>query len=108
MNKLITKHPDNMERNVDLEISNELAELELDKACGAWIRSRFQYANDSDKPIKYLYDLERKKRKTKTLHFLTLANGRNTDSEEEINDITKAFYTDLCKNKICHDIIKKN
>jgi hypothetical protein len=65
------------------------------KARGAWVRSRFQYVNDSDKPTKYFFDLERKRGKQKQLSHITLPDGSIVDSEEEINDITKAFYTDL-------------
>jgi len=59
------------------------------------------------------FDLERKRGKQKQLSHLTLPDGSITDSEEEINDITKAFYTDLyspdpvddeCQNKILENL----
>ena len=96
-----------------LDKQHELAELECVKACGAWVRSRFQYVNDSDKPTKYFFDLERKRGKQKQLSHLTLPDGIITDSEKEINNITKAFYTDLyspdavddeCQNKILENL----
>jgi hypothetical protein len=96
-----------------LDKQHELAELERVKARGAWVRSRFQYVNDSDKPTKYFFDLERKRRKQKQLSHLTLPDGSITDSEKEINNITKAFNTHLyspdavddeCQNKILENL----
>ena len=67
----------------------------------------------SDKPTKYFFDLERKGGKQKQLSHLTLLDGSITDSEKEINDISKAFYTDLyspdpiddeCQNKILENL----
>lgn len=100
-------------RRLLLDKQHELAELERVKARGAWVRSRFQNANDSDKPTKYFFDLERKGGKQKQLSHLTLLDGSITDSEKEINDISKAFYTDLyipdpvddeCQNKILENL----
>jgi hypothetical protein len=96
-----------------LDKQNVLAELECAKARVAWVRSRFQYVNDFNKPTKYLFDLERKRGKQKQLSHLTLPDGSITDSEKDINDITKAFHIDLyslvpvddeCQNKILENL----
>jgi hypothetical protein len=60
-----------------------------------------------------LFDLERKRGKQKQLSHLTLPDGSITDSEKDINDITKAFHIDLyslvpvddeCQNKILENL----
>ena len=58
---------------------HQLSELERVQARGAWVRSRFQYINDSDKPTKYFFDLEKKRGTKKLLSHLTLPDGSITD-----------------------------
>ena len=52
-------HFDNNIRKRLLDKQHELAELKRVKVHGTWVK----YVNDSDKPTKYLFDLERKRGK---------------------------------------------
>jgi exonuclease III len=72
-----------------------LAELQHVKVRGAWIRSRFSYINESDRPTSYFFNLEKRRGTKKILSHLRLPNGLIVDDDNEIRNHARVFYQDL-------------
>jgi hypothetical protein len=65
------------------------------KARRAWIRSRFSYINESDKPTKYVINLEKRRGTQEMLSHLKLPDGQLIDDDDIIRKHARLFYQDL-------------
>jgi exonuclease III len=77
------------------EQRSTLERLERVQLRGAWIRSRFQFVNDSDTPSKYFFNLEKRRGKKKMLSFIRSESGQIIDDDNEIRKHARSFYQNL-------------
>lgn len=62
---------------------------------GAAIRSRFQHLNECDSSSKYFYELEKQRGQKKIINHLKKSDGRITEDQVEIREMTQCFYQTL-------------
>lgn len=89
-----------------LEVINqkqsELTTLLKEQNRGAWIRSRFQHINESDRPTTYFFNLENKRVMNKTISQLKIPTGEMVNSDTDILSHASDFYGELyAKSSSC-------
>ena len=71
---------------------------------GHMVRARVQYLNESEKPIKFFCQLEKKNYQIKTIKSIQLNNGSIIKYQETILETVANFYTNLFSKKNVEDI----
>lgn len=95
INTLCSKAVLSSEEKALLEnLKNQLDNLYLDKARGAFIRSRARWIEEGEKNSSYFFNLERQRQAKKKISKLSI-NGVVTEDLELINKEVRDFYSNL-------------
>jgi len=87
--------PDSFDYNKIQELEEELSSLELEKCKGAILRSKVQWAIDSDKNTSYFLGLEKQRQSNNCIIELTDKNGNTYGDIESLLRIEHTFYKEL-------------
>uniref|UniRef100_A0A3Q2ZQW8 exodeoxyribonuclease III n=1 Tax=Kryptolebias marmoratus TaxID=37003 RepID=A0A3Q2ZQW8_KRYMA len=99
INSLCSKSVLSSEELSELDVfKSQLDDLFLDKARGAFIRSRARWIEDGEKNSSYFFNLEKQRQPKKKIGKL-LINGSITEDPDLINLTIKKFYSDLYCSK---------
>ncbi len=101
---LSQKNPADMserERSDLISEQTKLNEIYLQKAKGAFVRSRKKWIEAGEQNSAYFFNLERHHRKLNLIQQLNI-NGDLTDDPSRIADFCSSFYSELYKTKCCH------
>lgn len=84
---------------IDIEkyekLKTDLCEYENEKCTGAILRSKAQWANESDKCTKYFLNLEKSRQESNTVKELLDENGEVKKNIDSILDMQYNFYSNL-------------
>lgn len=87
-------------RQEQTEINNLKSHLDniyLEKAKGAFIRSRARWIEEGEKNSSYFFSLEKQRQTKKKIQKLNI-NGIIVDNQKEVNENIKVFYSNLYKS----------
>ena len=106
------KHKDNPDLQKVNELDNQLSKLWTQRAKGAIIRSRVKWYEQSEKPTKFFFDLEKNRAKNKLWNKIKCQNGNVVNGLDNIMSEQVKFYAKLFKsegwNKAKADILLSN
>lgn len=92
----------NPDEHIEKELRDkhiQLEELRDVKIKGQMIRARVNLIDNGEKPTKFFLNLEKKNYVNKTMKFLTLENGIETNNQVKIMEETRKYYENLYRNK---------
>lgn len=78
-----------------LQIQEELAEIEKNKAHGAWIRSRAKWDFQGEKCTKWYFNLEKIYQSRRTIKAIQKSTGPLTEDPNEITNEFRNYYKNL-------------
>lgn len=103
MNRLRQKEDPSVEEQIKLNnLQNQLDSLHLERAKGAFIRSRARWLEEGEKNTSYFFGLEKQRQTKKKINKLLVDNLRN-DSQEQINKEIEHFYKKLYESNFSLD-----
>lgn len=103
MNRLRQKEDPSVEEQIKLNnLQNQLDSLHLERAKGAFIRSRARWLEEGEKNTSYFFGLEKQRQTKKKINKLLVDNLRN-DSQEQINEEIEHFYKKLYESNFSLD-----
>lgn len=106
INKLCTKNMLLPEEKTQLEtLKNQLDNIYVHKARGAFVRSRARWIEEGEKNSSYFFNLEKQRQSKKKISKLNI-NGVVTDNLEEINRATETFYSKLYSTRFSESSCK--
>lgn len=92
------------------KLQNQLDNLYLEKAKGAFIRSRARWIEEGEKNTSYFFSLEKHRQTKKKIHKL-LINNTVIDHQNQVNEEIRTFYNNLYKSKFsaedCNSLFDK-
>lgn len=107
INTLCHKADLSVEEHIRLNcLQSELDNLYLEKANGAFIRSRARWLEEGEKNSSYFFNLEKQRQTNKKIQML-LINDVNIDDQDLINEEIKTFYTNLYKSNFSNENCSK-
>lgn len=99
MNRLCQKTDLSSEEQVEFNsLQNQLDNLYLEKAKGAFIRSRTCWLEEGEKNTSYFFSLEKQRQTKKKINKL-LINNISTDNQDQVNEEIRQFYNKLYESK---------
>uniref|UniRef100_A0A3Q3AHM4 Reverse transcriptase domain-containing protein n=1 Tax=Kryptolebias marmoratus TaxID=37003 RepID=A0A3Q3AHM4_KRYMA len=101
---LSQKHPSDLSEKERLDLTSaqlKLNEIYLQKAKGAFIRSRKKWIEAGEQNSAYFFNLEKHHGKLNLIQHLNI-NGVLTDDPKKIAHFCSSFYSNLYKTKYCH------
>lgn len=102
MNRSRQKEDPSVEEQIKLNnLQNQLDSLYLERAKGAFIRSRARWLEEGEKKT-YFFGLEKQRQTKKKINILLVNNLRN-DSQEQINEEIEHFYKKLYESNFSLD-----
>lgn len=103
INKLGNNDELTVEEHLQLnKLQAELDNLYLEKAKGAYIRSRARWIEEGEKNSSYFFSLEKQRQTKKRIQKLII-NDVNIDSQETINEEIKVFYENLYRSRFSEE-----
>ena len=98
MNTLCCKDDLTLEEQTELNnLQSHLDNIYLEKAKGAFIRSRARWIEEGEKNSSYFFSLEKQRQTKKNIRKLNI-NDVIVENQEEVNENIKAFYSNLYKS----------
>ena len=86
-----------------LKARRRIAEIQLEVAEGAWVRSRAKWDFKADKCTRMYFNLEKKYNRTKMIEKIKTKQGKLTSDPREISEEFRDFYKDLYSNRPIED-----
>lgn len=88
-----------LDQQVKLQkLQNQLDNLYLEKAKGAFIRSRARWIEEGEKNTSYFFSLEKHRQTKRKIHKL-LINNTVIDHQNQVNEEIRTFFNNLYKSK---------
>jgi len=98
INMLSCKDDLTLEQQTELNnLQSHLDHLYLEKAKGAFIRSRARWIEEGEKNSSYFFSLEKQRQSKKKIRKLNI-NNVIVENQEDINEKMKEFYSNLYKS----------
>lgn len=99
MNDLCHKTDLTDEEQVRLyDLQNQLDNLYLEKAKGAFVRSRARWLEEGEKNTTYFFSLEKQRQTKKKIQQLLISNTL-IDNQSQVNEEITTFYRTLYQSK---------
>lgn len=103
ISSLCAKSNINTEETEELhKLQNQLDEIYLEKAKGAFVRSKAKWIEQGEKNSSYFYGLEKRRQNKKCITKL-YKNGNITQDSVQITEEVNKFYSNLYKTKFQRD-----
>ncbi len=103
LNRLCQKLDLSLEEQSELtNLQNQLDSLYIEKARGAFIRSRARWLEEGEKNSSYFFGLEKQRQTKKKINKL-LINDVNTDNQDQINEEIRHFYDKLYESNFSEE-----